>query len=201
MKGRSLYPETPQASPTRPRATVSPIESRIAILRHQKVILDAALAEIYGVSVKRLNQQVNRNRERFPRDFMFQLKHSEFANLRLQFATSRKGHGGRRSLPYAFTEHGVIMAATVLNSEQAVRMSVYVVRAFVRLREALAANKELAAKLAELEKHLETHDGTIQKIIDILKRLMNPPPSRRRKIGFCGPHDPDRVVAMRAAQG
>lgn len=173
-----------------------PIESRIAILRHQKIILDAALAEIYGVTVKRLNQQVNRNWQRFPPDFMFQLKRREFANLRLQFATSRKGHGGRRFLPYAFTEHGVIMAATVLNSEQAVRMSVHVVRAFVHLREALAANKELAAKLAELEEHLETHDGAIQEIINVLKRLINPPPRRRREIGFRAPHDPDGVVAI-----
>ncbi len=111
-----------------------PIESRITILRHQKVILDTALAELYGVPVKRLNQQVNRNRERFPSDFMFQLTAREFAALRLQFATSKIGRGGRRSLPYAFTEHGAIMAATVLNSDQAVEMSVFVVRAFVRLR-------------------------------------------------------------------
>lgn len=109
------------------RAAVVPIESRITILRHQKVILDNALAEIYGVPVKRLNQQVNRNRERFPSDFMFQLGAREFTALRLQFATSRKGHGGRRSLPYAFTEHGAIMAATVLNSQAAVEMSVFVV--------------------------------------------------------------------------
>jgi len=166
---------------------VVPIESRIAILRHQKVILDTALAEIYGVPVKRLNQQVNRNRERFPSDFMFQLKPREFANLRLQIATSRKGHGGRRSLPYAFTEHGAIMAATVLNSNQAVEMSVFVVRAFVRLREMLASNRELAAKMSELEERLETHDGTIQEIINVIKKLMNPPTSRRSKIGFTLP--------------
>src|ERR1700681_1670751 len=104
----------------RAKAAVVPIESRIAILRHQKVILDTALAEIYGVPVKRLNQQVNRNRERFPSDFMFQLTTREFAALRLQFATSKKGRGGRRSLPYAFTEHGAIMAATVLSSKEAV---------------------------------------------------------------------------------
>jgi ORF6N domain len=175
---------------------VVPIESSIVILRHQKIILDTALAEIYGVSVKRLNQQVNRNRERFPADFMFQLKPREFANLRLQIATARKGHGGRRSSPYAFTEHGAIMAATVLNSAQAVLMSVYVVRAFVHLREALSANKELAARIEELEKHMDKHDGAIQEIVKVLKRLMNPPPSRRRKIGFRVPHDADGVVAM-----
>jgi hypothetical protein len=171
---------------------VVPIESRITILRHQKVILDTALAELYGVPVKRLNQQVNRNRERFPSDFMFQLTAREFAALRLQFATSKKGRGGRRSLPYAFTEHGAIMAATVLNSDRAVAMSVFVVRAFVRLREMLAANRELADRIKELEAHLETHDGTIQEIITVIRKLMNPPPSRRSKIGFALP--PARTV-------
>jgi len=166
---------------------VVPIESRITILRHQKVILDTALAELYGVPVKRLNQQVRRNRQRFPADFMFQLTPREFAALRLQFATSNKGSGGRRSLPYAFTEHGAIMAATVLNSEQAVKMSVFVVRAFVRLRQVLAANKEFAGRIKELEEHLETHDGAIQEIIKVIKRLVNPPDSRRSKIGFALP--------------
>ena len=164
-----------------------PIESRITILRHQKVILDTALAELYGVPVKRLNQQVNRNRERFPSDFMFQLTSREFATLRLQFATANKNRGGRRSLPYAFNEHGAIMAATVLNSEKAVRMSVFVVRAFVRVRQVVAANREFAEKIKELEKHLETHDGTIQEIIDAIRKLINPPPNRRRKIGFALP--------------
>ena len=107
------------------KGPVLPIESRITILLQQKIILDAALAEIHGVPVKRLNQQVNRNRSRFPGDFMFQLKPREFTALRLQFATSKKGRGGRRSLPYAYTEHGAIMAATVLNSNQAVEMSVF----------------------------------------------------------------------------
>jgi phage regulator Rha-like protein len=171
---------------------VVPIESRITILRNQKVILDAALAEIYGVPVKRLNQQVKRNRERFPADFMFQVAPREFKILRLQFATSRFRHGGRRSLPYAFTEHGAIMAATVLNSKQAVEMSVFVVRAFVRLREMLATNKEFAARLKELEEHLETHDGRIQKIISAIRNLMNPPRGRPSKIGFALP--PARAV-------
>jgi hypothetical protein len=166
---------------------VVPIESRITILRHQKVILDTSLAELYGVPVKRLNQQVSRNRERFPSDFMFQLTPREFTALRLQFATSNKTRGGRRSLPYAFNEHGAIMAATVLNSEQAVEMSVFVVRAFVRLRQMLAANREFADRIKELEKHLETHDGTIQEIINVINKLMNPPPSRRTKIGFALP--------------
>jgi len=166
---------------------VVPIESQITILRHQKVILDTALAELYNVPVKRLNEQTKRNRGRFPADFMFQLTPRENKCLRSQFATSNIGRGGRRSLPYAFTEHGAIMAATVLNSEQAVEMSVFVVRAFVRLREMLAANKELAGRIEELEKHLETHDGAIQEIIKVIKRLMSPPPSRRSKIGFALP--------------
>jgi len=118
---------------------------------------------------------------------MLQLTPRENKSLRSQFATSKMGRGGRRTLPYAFTEHGAIMAATVLNSEQAVEMSVFVVRAFVRLREMLAANKELAARIEELEAHLETHDGTIQQIIGVIKNLMNPTRKRRSKIGFTIP--------------
>jgi len=188
MKVRSpKLGRTRRASAVRRRAAVVPIESRITILRHQKVILDTALAELYGVPVKRLNQQVNRNWERFPSDFMFQLTPREFAALRLQFATSNKKRGGRRSLPYAFTEHGAIMAATVLNSEQAIKMSVFVVRAFVRLRQVLAANREFADRIKELEGRLETHDGTIREIISAVKQLMNPSPSRRTRIGFALP--------------
>ncbi len=118
---------------------------------------------------------------------MFQLTPRENKSLRSQFATSKIGRGGRRSLPYAFTEHGAIMAATVLNSEQAVQMSVFVVRAFVRLRQMLAANIEFAARIEELEKHLETHDSTIQEIINVVRKLMNPRLRRRSKIGFALP--------------
>src|SRR5919197_752094 len=123
------------------------VESRILVLRQQKVILDSDLAELYGVPVKRLNEQVKRNQERFPPDFMFRLNPEESESLRSQNATSKTGRGGRRYAPYAFTEHGAIMAATVLNSERAVEMSVYVVRAFVQLRELIASNKELAQRL------------------------------------------------------
>ena len=158
------------------------------ILRRERVILDTALAELYNVSVKRLNEQAKRNRKRFPADFMFQLTPRENKSLRSQFATSNIGRGGRRSLPYAFTEHGAIMAATVLNSEQAVEMSVFVVRAFVRLRQMLAANREFADRIEELEEHLETHDGTIQEIIRVIASLMNPTRRRRKKIGFVLPH-------------
>jgi len=161
-----------------------PVESRILIVRRQRVILDSDLAALYGVTVKRLNQQVNRNQERFPADFMFQLTSTEDKALRLQIATSKKGRGGRRYLPYAFTEHGAIMAATVLNSARAVEMSVFVVRAFVRMREMLAKNRQLAAKINELDRRLETHDTTIQDIIEAIKELMVPEGPSKRRIGF-----------------
>ena len=150
------------------------VESRILFLRHQRVILDADIAQLYGVPVKRLNEQVKRNQERFPSDFMFQLTDKEHGALRSQFATSKKSRGGRRYPPYAFTEHGAIMAATVLNSERAVQMSVFVVRAFVRLREMLATNRRLAGKIDELENRLDTHDSVIQDLIEAIKELMTP---------------------------
>lgn len=160
------------------------VESRILILRDQRVILDADLAQLYRVPVKRLNEQVKRNKERFPADFMFKLNEKEDRALRSQIATSNKTRGGRRYLPYAFTEHGAIMAATILNSEQAVQMSVFVVRAFVRLREMLGTNRKLAGKITELEGRLDTHDSTIQGLIDAIKELMTPPDPPRKRIGF-----------------
>ena len=163
-------------------ALVVPVESRIFVQRGQKVILDSDLAELYGVPVKRLNEQVKRNRERFPQDFMFQLSAEEEQSLRSQNATSKRG--GRRYLPYAFTEHGAIMAATVLNSERAVEMSVFVVRAFVRLREVLATNQQLAGKIDELERRLDTHDASIQELIEAIRELMEPAPASGRPIGF-----------------
>jgi phage regulator Rha-like protein len=161
-----------------------PVESRILILRRQRVILDNDLAELYGVSVKRLNEQVRRNRERFPADFMFRLAAKEDQILRSQIATSSQKHGGRRYPPYAFTEHGAIMAATVLNSKRAIEMSVFVVRAFVRMREMLLKNRQLAAKINELDRRLETHDTAIQDLIDAIKELMAPEHASKRKIGF-----------------
>src|SRR5215831_12118729 len=160
------------------------VDSRILVVRQQKVILDTDLAELYGVPVKRLNEQVKRNRERFPADFMFQLSAKEAEDLRSQSATSKPQRGGRRYLPYAFTEHGAIMAATVLNSERAVEMSVFVVRAFVRLREMLTNNRELADKIDELERRLDTHDASIQDLIEAIKELMAPEPPSGRRIGF-----------------
>jgi len=166
---------------------VIPVESRILVLRQQKVILDRDLAELYGVPVKRLNEQVKRNQERFPDDFLFQLTPEEEQSLRSQIATSKPGRGGRRYTPYAFTEHGAIMAATVLNSERAVEMSVFVVRAFVRLREMLSTNQQLAGKIDELEQRLDTHDASIQELIEAIRELMAPDPATGRRIGFALP--------------
>lgn len=160
------------------------VESRILILRQQRVILDSDLAELYGIPARQLNQQVKRNRERFPKDFMFRLTAKEQDDLRSQIVISSKQHGGRRYPPYAFTEHGAIMAATVLNSKRAIEMSVFVVRAFVRMREMLGKNRRLAAKINELDRRLETHDTAIQDLIDAIKELMAPEEGSKRKIGF-----------------
>jgi phage regulator Rha-like protein len=163
---------------------IGKIEQAILLIRGEKVILDADLAAIYGVPTKRLNEQIRRNMYRFPDDFMFQLTKEEAESLRSQIATS-KGRGGRRYAPYAFTEHGAIMAAAVLNSQRAVQVSVYVVRAFVQLRRMLAQNKELAAKLAALERKVGDHNQKIVALIQAIRELMAPPLERPRKpIGF-----------------
>jgi phage regulator Rha-like protein len=163
------------------------VESKIQTMRGLRVILDSDLAELYGVEVKRLNEQVKRNARRFPEDFVVQLTAEEATNLKSQIATSSSGHGGRRKLPYAFTEHGAIMAASVLNSQRAVEMSIFVVRAFVHMREALAANQEILAKLEELESRVENHDANIQGLIEAIRELMEPLPATGRRIGFALP--------------
>ena len=165
----------------------------IRTIRGQKVILDSDLARIYGVTTKRLNEQVKRNAKRFPSDFIFQLTADEAENLKSQIATS-SSHGGKRKLPYAFTENGAVMAANVLNSPAAVRMSVFVVRAFVKMRDLLGGTKELAKQLADLEKKLTARlDGHEVAIIEVLRRVMDildppPPPPEpeqpKRRIGF-----------------
>jgi ORF6N domain len=163
------------------------IESRILLVRGQRVLLDADLARLYGVGTGRLNEQVKRNRGRFPADFMFQLTKQEVAALRSQFAISNAapGRGGRRYSPLAFTEHGAIMAATVLSSQRAIDMSLHVVRAFVRLRDVITANKALAAKLEELEERLATHDQAIGDLVKAIRALaVGPEPVRKRRIGF-----------------
>jgi ORF6N domain len=163
------------------------VESRIQTIRGLRVILDSDLAELYRVELRSLNQQVKRNRRRFPDDFVIQLTQKEAANLKSQSVISSSGHGGRRKLPYAFTEHGAIMAASVLNSERAVEMSIFVVRAFVRMREALAANQGILAKLEELEVRVENHDANIEGLIEAIRELMEPLPANGRRIGFSLP--------------
>jgi ORF6N domain len=160
------------------------VESKILVLRNQRVIIDSDLAELYGVSVKRLNQQLKRNSQRFPAEFAFTLTRAEYKNLRLQNATSSSKHGGPRYLPHVFTEHGAIMAATVLNSKRAVEMSIFVVRAFVQMRQALVINQKVVSKLSELEERLDTHDSEIQNLMDAINELVAPLPANARRIGF-----------------
>lgn len=160
------------------------VGSKILILRNQKVILDTDLAELYGVPVKRLNEQLKRNPQRFPRDFLFTLTREEYKHLRSQNATSSSAHGGRRYLPHAFTEHGAIMAATVLNSKRAIEMSVFVVRAFVQMRQSLVINQHVVSKLSELEARLDSHDAEIQDLVDAIRELLTPLPASNRRIGF-----------------
>jgi hypothetical protein len=170
---------------------VDDIGSLIRTVRGKKVLLDADLAKIYGVETGALNRAVIRNRKRFPVDFMFRLTREEFANLRCQFGISSL-HGGRRFLPYAFTENGAIMAANVLNSPAAVRMSVFVVRAFVQMRDLLGGTKELARQLADLEKkltaRLDVHESVIVNVLRRVMEILDPPPlppePPRRRIGF-----------------
>jgi len=162
---------------------VEAIAQAILMLRGQRVILDADLARLYGTTTKRLNEQVRRNAERFPLDFVFQLTEEETESLRSQIATS-KGRGGRRYQPYAFTEHGALMAASVLNTPRAVEVSVYVVRAFIRLREILYSHADLAHKLDELERRVDRHDEEIGALIEAIRQLLAPPDSPNRKLGF-----------------
>ena len=171
------------------------VASAIHLIRGQRVMLDSDLAAIYQVTTKRLNQQLTRNRKRFPEDFAFQLTAEELTDLRsqiatsssrlrLQFATSNR-RGGRRYRPWVFIEHGALMLASVLNSDIAVQASVRVVRAFVRLREMVAANAQLAAKLEELERRLDSHDEAIVDLFAALKQLLEPAePKKKREIGF-----------------
>jgi ORF6N domain len=163
---------------------VGKIEQRILLIRGEKVIIDADLAEFYGVPTKRLNEQVKRNKARFPDDFMFQLSTTEKAEVvancdhlsKLKFS---------KTLPYAFTEHGSIMAASVLNSKRAVEVSVYIVRAFVKIRRMIAEHKELSRKIVQIERHLADHDEQIIELIKVIKQLLKPEaPPKKRRIGF-----------------
>ncbi len=170
---------------------VEEVASRILVIRGEKVMIDADLAELYGVATKALNQAVKRNSARFPVEFMFQLSQTEKDEVvtncdhlaKLKFS---------KTLPYAFTEHGALMVATVLNTQRAVEISLYVVRAFVKLRELLASNEELAAKLNELEHKLESHDQAISGLINAIRELMRPPEIKQRPIGFVTPQEKEK---------
>lgn len=186
----------------------APLEPLIVRVRGQRVILDADLARLYGLNTKVLNQAVKRNAERFPEDFAFQLTAVEAENLRSQIVTSRfqdidfiykkvnrsqsvtGSHGGKRYLPWVFTEHGALMAANILRSAHAVQMSVFVIRAFVRLREQVAANTAIIKRLAEIDKTLLQHDAALRDIYQKLLPLLQPAPEpRKRRIGFLADDD------------
>lgn len=161
------------------------IEGLIYEVRGHRVMLDSDLAALYGVETKALNQAITRNLRRFPEDFMFQLTGEEFDSLRSQIVTLKTGRGRHRKyLPRVFTEQGVAMLSGVLNSQRAVRVNIEIMRAFVRLRRALADNRELAEKLAELERKMAIHDESIRAILDAIRRLIEEPVSEKRRIGF-----------------
>jgi len=166
--------------------TTQRIESFIFAIRGQRIIIDRDLAQIYGVKTSRLNEQVKRNKERFPEDFVFQLTREEtetWIRSRSQIATMKRGQNVKY-LPYAFTEHGAIMAANVLNSHLAIQMSVFVVRAFIKIREMVIAHRELSKRIDELEKRLNVHDEQIQPILRAIRQLKAAPDKPPKKIGF-----------------
>ncbi|HME88840.1 MAG TPA: ORF6N domain-containing protein [Chthoniobacterales bacterium] len=173
------------------------VAQSIYLFRGQKVILDFDLARLYGVTTGNLNKAVHRNAERFPSDFMFQLSGEEAERLKFQFGRS-KGRGGRRHRPYASTEQGIAMLSSVLNSERAVRVNIAIMRAFVRLREALETNRELAQKFAELERRVGQHDEEIAAILEAIRQLMSSLEKPRREIGF---HVREKTARYRARNG
>jgi hypothetical protein len=161
--------------------TIKNIESLILLIRGQKVVLDSELAKLYNVPTYRLNEQVKRNTKRFPPDFMFQLNNQELTGLTSQFAMSNTGRGGRRHLPFAFTEQGVAMLSSVLNSERAIQVNVAIMRAFVQFRQLLTSNQELSKRLDILEMK---YDGNFKIIFDAIRKMMTPPVSENNRIGF-----------------
>lgn len=158
------------------------IMNNIYLIRGQKVMIDHDLAKLYQVEKKRLNEQVSRNKERFPGDFMFQLNKEEFQNLKSQIATS--SWGGLRKLPFAFTEQGVAMLSGILNSQTAIRVNIQIIRVFTKMRELLMANKDILLQLEKVEKKLTKHDDEIILIFQYLKKLLKPPQTPRERIGF-----------------
>lgn len=165
------------------------IEKRIFVVRERQVMLDEDLADLYGVETKRLIQQVKRNLERFPGDFMFQLAKSEAAALRSQIATSNAGRGGRRYAPYVFTEQGVAMLSGVLRSERAIAVNIAIMRAFVELRRVASSYVAIEKRLEQIERELGGHDQQLSQIFKTLRHLISPPPQPKRPIGFRAPED------------
>ena len=163
---------------------VTLVERRIYLIRGNKVMIDTDLAELYGVPTYRLNEAVKRNRRRFPSDFMFQLNKKEAESLTSQFAISKKGRGGRRTLPYAFTEQGVAMLSSVLNSERAIHVNIVIMRAFVKLRQMLESNEGLNRRFAAVIRKLAVHEKYFAVVFDELKKLTNQPTPVQRQIGF-----------------
>ena len=162
-----------------------PIEQIIFLIRGHRVMRDSDLAKLYGVTTFNLNKAVKRNRDRFPEDFMFRLSAQETAALTFQIGISKpRRRGGRRSTPYAFTEQGVAMLSSVLRSKRAIHVNIAIMRAFVKLRELAASHKELAVKLAQLERKVGGHDGQIRSLFDAIRQLMEPPTTKSRRIGF-----------------
>jgi hypothetical protein len=183
-------PKSPPRT-TKAHTALRSVESLIHIIRGQKVMLDADLASLYGVPTKRLNEAVRRNLSRFPESFMFQLSDDEAKALRSQIATSNEGRGGRRYLPFAFTEHGVVMLSSVLTSERAIRMSIQVVNAFVRLRQMTEHHKDIATRMEKLERGHERAASVIEILVEDIDELSREvkhmkalPPPTKRKIGF-----------------
>jgi len=183
--GNLSMPKTPDAKPSKPdqlSIAAELIERRISLIRGHKVMIDADLADLYQVTTGNLNLAVKRNLDRFPEDFMFQLTGKEFETLRFQSAISNRG--GRRYLPYAFTEHGVAMLSSVLSSQRAVQMNILIIRAFIKLREMLATHKELARKIEDLERQQKEHGSQLAAVYSIVKRLIEIPPKSPKPIGF-----------------
>jgi hypothetical protein len=160
------------------------VMNKIFIMRDQKVMLDQDLAELYGIETKRLKEAVRRNINRFPEDFMFELSHAELESLRTQFATTKNSRGGTRYPPMAFTEQGVAMLSSILNSETAIRVNIRIIRVFTKMRELVLMHKDILLQLEKIENKLANHDGDITLIFGYLKKLLNPPQQPRRKIGF-----------------
>ena len=187
MGGTSMAKRKPKATELAPAEV---IEQRIFLIRGKSVMLDSHLAELYGVRTAALNQAVQRNLDRFPEDFAFQLEHKEFKSLMSQIVTSKTGRGGRRKLPWAFSEHGILMLSSVLRSERAVQVNIRIMRAFVRLRQLLETDDELRQRLYAVERQQETQEITIRVIYDAIEEiralLLEPPPlpPPKPKIGF-----------------